>query len=312
MIQHTVPVVENVQLAERTFRLRLADPEVGAAILPGQFVMLRIPGCTDPLLGRPFALWDTYLDPSGRVAGYDLVHLVVGKMTALLSKLVPGDFVEVWGPLGNGFTLAPTRHLMMVGGGIGHTPFPAVARAYIVLRRYGTREEAGAGGRKSEASAPSATQYSVLSTQYSTHGSGTFPAQRSLAERVSLCYGVRSAAYLAGVSEFEPLGVAVSISTDDGSAGHHGFVTDLVKQSLSSSNPPTLLMGCGPEPMMKTLAGIAAAAGVPCELSLETPMACGIGACFSCVAKIRQDDDRWDYRRVCVEGPVFDASRVVF
>jgi dihydroorotate dehydrogenase electron transfer subunit len=178
---------------------------------------------------------------------------------------------------------------MMVAGGIGQTPFPAVARAYLGLRQYGYSTP-----QPLNPSTPQPTHHSLLTTH------------------VSLCYGVRSAAYLAGLDDFRALGVEVAISTDDGSAGHHGFVTDLVKRSLESRNPPTRLMGCGPEPMMHALAEIAAAAGVPCELSLETPMACGIGACFSCVAKIRQDDGHWDYRRVCVEGPVFDSTRVVF
>ncbi|MBI3464214.1 MAG: dihydroorotate dehydrogenase electron transfer subunit [Planctomycetes bacterium] len=280
-----VPVVENVRLAERTYRLRIADSEIGRLILPGQFVMLRIPGNTDPLLGRPFALYDTYLNEVGDAAGYDLVYLVVGKMTNAMSRLVPGDSVEVWGPLGNGFTLTATPHLLMVAGGIGQTPFPAVARAYLGLRHYGL-----ATGQQ---------------------GSGV-RSQPPLAEFVSLCYGVRSAAYLAGLDDFRSLGVPVAIATDDGSAGHHGFVTDLVPLALKGDSPPTLLMGCGPEPMMHKLAEVAAAAGVPCELSLETPMACGIGACFSCVARIRPDTGPWDYRRVCIDGPVFEASRVVF
>jgi dihydroorotate dehydrogenase electron transfer subunit len=283
MIQHVASVVENVRMAERTYRLRLADPEIGQRIVPGQFVMLRIRETTDPLLARPFALYDTYPDSSGGVAGYDLVYLVVGKVTTLMSQLLPDDSVEIWGPLGNGFALAPTPHLMMVAGGIGQTPFPAVARAYLGLRRYGKSE--GAAG-----SAPRAPS----------------------ARRVSLCYGVRSGAYFAGLDDFRALGVDVAVATDDGSAGHHGYVTDLVVQALAGEQAPTRLLGCGPEPMMHRLAGIAAGARVPCELSLETPMACGIGACFSCVARIRQDGERWDYRRVCIEGPVFDASCVIF
>jgi dihydroorotate dehydrogenase electron transfer subunit len=288
MIQHVVEVVENVRIAERTFRLRVADAQIGALIRPGQFVMLRIPRCSDPLLGRPFALYDTYLDTGGSVQGYDLVYLVVGKMTTHMSRLVAGESVEIWGPLGNGFTITPTRHLVMVAGGIGQTPFPTVARAYLGLRQYGADEQ----------SAVSRQPSALRNPQSSSH--------------VSLCYGVRSAAYLAGVEDFRSLGVSVSIATDDGSAGHHGFVTDLVKVALAGGNPPTRIMGCGPEPMMHALAKIATAAGVPCELSLETPMACGIGACFSCVAKVLQPSGQWDYARVCVEGPVFDATRVVF
>jgi dihydroorotate dehydrogenase electron transfer subunit len=281
MIQHAVPVVENVQLAERTLRLRVADPEIGRLIRPGQFVMLRIPHSIDPLLGRPFALYDTYLDAAGRVTGYDLVYLVVGKITTLMSQLKPDDLVEIWGPLGNGFSLSPTRHLVMVAGGIGQTPFPAVARACLGLRHYGDQRPAAG-------------------------------VEQSGAPRVSLIYGVRSGAYLAGLDDFRSLGVDVRVSTDDGSVGHRGFVTDLVRASLGNGDRPTRLLGCGPEPMMRALQAIASEAGIPCELSLETPMACGIGACFSCVAKIRQPGDRWDYARVCVEGPVFDAARVVF
>jgi dihydroorotate dehydrogenase electron transfer subunit len=65
--------------------------------------------------------------------------------------------------------------------------------------------------------------------------------------------------------------------------------------------------------MMKAVAGIAATAAVPCQVSLETPMACGIGICFSCVAKVRDAlGGDWDYRRTCVEGPIFDAERIVW
>ena len=64
--QQTVPVVEQVQLARDTYRLRLAAPELAEAVVPGQFFMVRAPGLTDPLLGRPFALYDTWLDDAGR------------------------------------------------------------------------------------------------------------------------------------------------------------------------------------------------------------------------------------------------------
>jgi dihydroorotate dehydrogenase electron transfer subunit len=64
--------------------------------------------------------------------------------------------------------------------------------------------------------------------------------------------------------------------------------------------------------MMEAVAKIAAARGVSCEASLETPMACGIGICFSCVAKVREADGDWDYKRTCVEGPVFDAQKLVW
>jgi dihydroorotate dehydrogenase electron transfer subunit len=176
----------------------------------------------------------------------------------------------------------------MVAGGIGQTPFLAMARAYQGLRNYGQpmRE---------------------------------FPR----AKKISLCYGARRAEYLAGLDDFRATGINVLTSTDDGSAGHHGFVTDLLGQLLAEStsdereNPSGVrVVCCGPEPMMAAVARLTKQAGVPCEVSLETPMACGMGICFSCVVRVRTgdlgSDEPWDYRRSCVEGPVFDAARIVF
>ncbi len=103
----------------------------------------------------------------------------------------------------------------------------------------------------------------------------------------------------------------VLISTDDGSAGHHGLVTDQLTRVLDES-PDCQIATCGPEPMLAAVARLAEARGVPCEVSLETPMACGIGICFSCVTRVKHGVDGWDYRRTCVEGPVFDAQRLAW
>ncbi|HEX3314472.1 MAG TPA: FAD-binding oxidoreductase, partial [Gemmataceae bacterium] len=117
------PVLEHRLLARDTYLVRLETPEIAAVIRPGQFVMLRLPGVSDPLLGRPFALYDTVLDPAGSPIGIDVVYLVVGKMTGRLAALRPGDRLEVWGPLGNGFPEPQTDdHVGLVAGGIGQTP----------------------------------------------------------------------------------------------------------------------------------------------------------------------------------------------
>ena len=279
-LQATARVVDQEQMARNTFRLRLHCPEMARLIVPGQFFMVRPARGSDPLLGRPFALFDTYDDEHGQPIGFDFGYVTVGKLTGLMPSWKVGDEVSVWGPLGNGFPIVPvgTKHLMCVAGGIGQTPFLAVARELLTSRRYGS------------------------------------PA-RELAERpmkVSLRYGARSADYLAGLDQFAIDGLDVQLATDDGSRGHHGFVTELLKQSLASDSPPDLIYCCGPEPMMHAVQKIATAANVECWLSLETPMACGIGICFSCVAKIQQDDGEWDYRRTCLEGPVFPANKVVF
>ncbi len=134
-------------------------------------------------------------------------------------------------------------------------------------------------------------------------GSGTCPS-------ASLLYGVRTAALLAGVDDFRGAGVSVEIATDDGSAGHHGFVTELLARRLERGERPAKVVGCGPPAMLAALTRLTARHGIDCDVSLENHMACGFGACFSCVAPIRQADGSTDLRRVCVEGPVFPAGRV--
>ena len=274
----TVAIDENVAMARDTYRLRLACPEIAERVVPGQFVMLRLPGTSDPLLGRPLALYDTVPGPGGTPAGLDIVYLAVGKMTRRLATLERGSPLEVWGPLGNGFPPTPTDHLVMVAGGIGQTPFLALANEYFGLKGYGT------------------------------------PCRCvPRAARATLCYGVKRAQYLAGVEDFRRLGVEVRISTEDGSAGHHGLATALIGPTIAESPSPCRIVCCGPERMMEATAALALQLGVPCQVSLESPMACGIGVCFSCVARVRaRRGEPWDYRRTCVEGPVFDAEEIEF
>jgi dihydroorotate dehydrogenase electron transfer subunit len=265
-------ITANRLLARDTYSIRLEAPDLARAIRPGQFLMLRMPGTTDPLLGRPFALYDTVLDLHGEAVAIEVVYLLIGKLTGLLAKLRPGDLLEAWGPLGNGFPeLKEAEHVGLVAGGIGQTPFLAYIRELLGERGYGGR------------------------------------AARRAVQRVSLYYGVRTAELAAGVDDFRATGAAVHLATDDGTVGFRGFVTQL----LETQERPQHLIGCGPEPMMKALAALAQQWGTPCHLSLETPMACGAGICFSCVTRVRTDGG-WDYRRVCVDGPVFNAASLVW
>ncbi len=271
----TVTVAANDRLARDTYRLRVTFPALARRIVPGQFVMVRLAGLNDPLLGRPLALYDTVLDESGQVTGVEVVYRVMGKATARLSQYLPGQSVELWGPLGNAFSPAATEHLIMVAGGIGHTPFMALAKEFLGVRTYGQRR-----------------------------------VER--ANRVTLCYGERSAEYFAAVDAFRGTGLDVRLSSDDGSLGHHGRVTDLLRQVLDENGNRGRVVCCGPEVMMAAVARFAAERHVPCQVSLETPMACGLGICFSCVAKVLQPDGTYDYKRTCVEGPIFDAEKIEF
>ncbi len=274
--QARVPIVENVRLARDTYRMRFECPEIAKRIVPGQFLMVRLAGLNDPLLGRPLALYDTVCDSVGKPIGIDIVYLTVGKMTRRLAQCVAGDELDVWGPLGNGFPAIATDHLIMVAGGIGQTPFLALGQEYLGRRVYG------------------ATSRSVQS-----------------AHKVTLCYGIRSAGFLAGVADFKKAGIDVRLSSDDGSIGHPGFVTEVLRQVLAeTSSENRAVVCCGPEPMMHAVAALCKRENTRCYVSLETPMACGIGICFSCVTRVRQPDGSWDYKRTCVEGPIFDAHKI--
>jgi dihydroorotate dehydrogenase electron transfer subunit len=276
-----VPVLENIAIARDTYRLRLGDRAMARAIKPGQFVMIRsVPeGATDPLLGRPLALYEVVRDPTGTPTAFDVVYLVVGRGTAALSQRKPGEHLAVWGPLGNGFGPPPAGPVILVAGGIGQTPFLALGRWWLGQADYGL-----AGTSSSQTGSCSST--------------------------ITMLYGVRTAALLAGLDDFRRAGIEVELATDDGTAGHHGYVTDILARRLERGDRPARVVGCGPPVMLAAVAKIVQKYDVPCEVSLENHMACGFGACFSCVAPIRQADGSTDLRRVCVEGPVVSANLV--
>ena len=123
--------------------------------------------------------------------------------------------------------------------------------------------------------------------------------------------GGRSAQDLLLVDEFRTLGCTVEVSTDDGSAGHHGLVTDLLDKALENAGERAAVYACGPNPMLKAVGKTALARNLDAEISLDHAMCCGIGACFACVVKMKADNpDGWEYVRTCMKGPVFKASDV--
>jgi dihydroorotate dehydrogenase electron transfer subunit len=273
-------IVENEVIAKDTMRLRVQAPDMSQRVVPGQFFMVRNPASNDPLIGRAFALYDTQALGNQDYEGWlDVVYIVKGKLTSSIAQLGPGASIALWGPLGNGFSTQTVDHLVMVAGGIGQTPFMALAKEALGLQQFGNSATRSAG----------------------------------YAQRVSLCYGARSAAYLAGVDEFRALSVDVQIATDDGSVGPPRLVTTILDELLhcQPESESLRIVCCGPEPMMEAVAKIASDRNLACQVSLETPMACGIGICFTCVAKIGTEKD-WDFKRTCVEGPVFDSTDILW
>jgi NAD(P)H-flavin reductase len=112
--------------------------------------------------------------------------------------------------------------------------------------------------------------------------------------------GFRDADHAAGAEPFD----APAIATDDGSVGHHGAVTELLDRELAARPRP--VYACGPPAMLAAVLDRVRQYGVPSELALEAPMACGFGACYGCVVATVDG-----YRRVCLDGPVFDGSVLV-
>ena len=242
------------------WHLAIRTEEVLPAVRAGQFAMLRLPNRTDPLLGRPFAIY--------RVESHyvEIVYLVVGKMTQRLTEVKPDETLELWMPLGNGFPDTKAQHTIIVAGGIGQTPFLTLCQTLCQNRQ----------------------------------------------ERVSLLYGARTADRITCMDDFRKLGIEPAIATDDGSEGYHGLVTDLIEK-VYRSGESTQLFCCGPSPMLHSAFLTAQKWDLPCFVSLETPMSCGLGICFGCVIPYREDEHSdWDYRRTCIDGPVFDAYKLRF
>ncbi|TWU31513.1 dihydroorotate dehydrogenase electron transfer subunit [Novipirellula artificiosorum] len=273
-------IEHNELVGEHTYRLRIAAPTIASSVLPGQFVMIRLAGRNAPLIGRALAVYDVVRDPSGTPTWIDLVYLRKGVMTRSLAASPLGTAVSVWGPLGNGFRNTPCDRLIMAVGGIGQTPMLTLGREALARQSFGDP---------------------VRSSGWSPH--------------VELIYGARRKSLLAGVDDFRAAGFQVTLCTDDGSEGLKQLVPEVLAARLNQLPPGEQIRvaTCGPEIMMEKVAEVCENAGptVSCDVSMETPMACGIGICFSCVAKIRQQGpEPWDYKRTCVEGPIFDAKDI--
>ena len=277
LLYQQVSILDHRLIAKDTWQLTFDAVSLAQETLPGQFFMVRIANCNDPLIGRALAMFDRGSDPQGTPNSVSVAYVVKGKFTRALSKLQVGQKLEVWGPLGNAFSTQPVDHLIMVAGGVGITPMLTLAASALGQESFGKEK-----------------------------------AKLRFAKKVTLCYGARTHEYLAGLPSFEARGVELAIATEDGSLGHQGRVTEVLNKLLDDSSFSVRIACCGPEPMMQAVSQIAQNRNVECQVSLETPMACGIGICFTCVAKIDQGNGQWDYRRTCIEGPIFDAESIVW
>jgi dihydroorotate dehydrogenase electron transfer subunit len=235
------------------------------------------------------------------------VGLLVLSAPRIAAAVAPGQFIHLRVATGVDFLLRRPFSVHRVAG-------EAVEILYQVLGR-GTRElSLRRPGDAMDAIGPLGTGWRV--PEGMTHallvagGLGAAPLGM-LAERlaaggvaVSVAQGAPTVERLVGRDLFESVARRVEVATDDGSAGERGLVT-VVSARMLAEDLPDVVYVCGPEPMARAVAAQAATAGVACQVSLERLMACGVGACLSCV--VTTSTGR---KRACVDGPVFDAEEV--
>ena len=271
LVNETTPVLENHEVGPRLHLMVLEAPEIAKAIRPGQFVHMRIPGMEGHILRRPFSVYAA--DPARGTI--EILYQVVGFGSDRMTKLSPADEVapELIGPVGASWNVPEgAKRALLVGGGVGAAPLFMLFEQLV----HAGVDVTVVLGAQTEAALVCKNRYArVLSSA------------RTCAENAPLC------------------------ATDDGSYGRAGFCTSLVDDALaqaaSDDNPFDYLAVCGPEPLMRIVAGKARDAHVPCEVSLEKRMACGVGACLSCVVETVHGK-----KRSCVDGPVFPAEEVLW
>ena len=266
---------------DQQFVLRLASPKCAAAATPGAFVHLRVDD--DIPMRRPLSIMRS--DPQ---AGWiEVLFKVVGDGLRSLGRRRPGDVLSSMGPIGRGFEPHPSRpHAVLIGGGVGIPPMIFLAES---MRR---REEAWR---------PVVFMGSEIAFPFELAASRSRVAgvagdcNRSMALLESLDVPSR----LASLSDF--------------AATYRGYVTELTRGHLHALSAEELeateLFACGPTPMLAAAAAVARDFDLPCQVSLEEYMACAVGGCAGCTVRVETADGP-AMKRVCVDGPVFDASAV--
>lgn len=276
--------VEDAELVEvrgfdgEQFIQRLRAPKCAAAAKPGSFVHVT---CDDALpMRRPLSIMR---------AGDNWIEVLfknVGEGMRALSRKQPGDSVSVLGPIGQPFNPDPERPgCLLIGGGVGIPPMVFLADRLRANPAYSPFAILG-----SEIPFPFTTEDSKIAVPgIDTATSATMPL-------------------------LESWGIPARLTSLAGFPGcHNGFVTDLADQWLRRLDEDELartkIFTCGPTPMLRAVAALAERHGVACEVSLEEFMACAVGGCAGCTVPILTPQGR-AMKRVCVDGPIFDAAVV--
>ena len=268
----------------RQYVVRIGAPRCAAAATPGSFVHLTC----DPQrpMRRPLSLMRA--DP--RQGWIDILYKVVGPGLEDLSRQAIGASVSVLGPIGRGFVAHATRpRTLLVGGGVGIPPMVFLAESLKA--------------RAAEAAwEPLVLMGSEIEFPFKARPSRILVP--GMPPEVIACMPL-----------LDDWGIASRLASFGGFPGcHHGYVTDLAAHWLATLEPGALaeveMFACGPTPMLQAAARVARRFDLPCQVSLEEFMACAVGGCAGCAVPVVQPDGALAMKRVCVDGPVFDAGTV--
>ncbi len=273
-------ILSHQAFAGDQFIMRLLAPHCAAKAMPGSFVHLTC----DPQLPmrRPISI----MRCSAKHGWIELLYKRVGKGTGLLAQRTTGEKISLLGPVGNPFTPSPGRNKpLLIGGGVGMPPMVFLADS---LRKD-----------------PQKQPFVILGSEV------PFPFQSIPSQIIipGLADGV-----IASMPLLDDWGIGCRLASLQGFPGvFQGYVTELAEQWISSLNMQALseveIFACGPHPMLEAVAQLAAKHNIPCQVSLEEFMACGVGGCAGCVVEV-QTPQGPAMKRVCVDGPVFDAQTV--
>ena len=239
-LQRKVKIINSSHIQDDYYKIVLDAPEIAGNALPGQFVSVKIDGDYQPFLRRPFSI-----HRAGK-GGLEILYAVVGEGTRILSQKKPGKYLDVIGPLGNGFDYqrptASDERPILVAGGMGVAPLMFLAEQLVCRPSFVVRRN------------------------------------------ILVLLGAKNKNQLLCEKEFKKIGCEVKIATDDGSKGLKGKVTDLLKQSRTTNDGRrTTIYSCGPRPMLRQISRISVEYSIPAQISLEEHMSCAIGACMGCV-----------------------------
>jgi dihydroorotate dehydrogenase electron transfer subunit len=263
------------------YLLRVTAPQIAARALPGSFVHIR---CDE---NRPLRRPISIMRVDARAGWVEFLYKVLGEGTALLSQRKVGEKLSIMGPIGKPFVAHMARpRPLLIGGGVGMPPMIFLADSL--------REVKGAYN-----------PFIIMGSEV------PFPFK-----------AVPSKIMVAGMPDeviatmplLEDWGFAARLASQQGYAGcFEGYVTDLARRWLDAlsdeQRAEVEIFSCGPHPMLEAVARLAREYRLPCQVSMEEFMACGIGGCAGCVIEV-QTDKGPAMKRVCVDGPVFDAREV--